>query len=86
MWKNIVQQGSPQMTICRTRIACWIPKATNTRSEYCFSTATTVARTRPTYYVITYTASPVTAEITHALSFSRDSSIKPTFSISGFTV
>ena len=34
MWKNIVQQGMPQMKLWRTRIACWIPKATNTHSEY----------------------------------------------------
>ena len=34
MWKNIVQQGRPQMAIWRTRIACRIPKATNTHSEY----------------------------------------------------
>jgi hypothetical protein len=33
MWKN-VQAGSPQMTIWRMRIAWWIPKATNTHSEY----------------------------------------------------
>jgi hypothetical protein len=32
--KNFVQPGRPQMTIWRTRIACWIPKATNTHSEY----------------------------------------------------
>jgi hypothetical protein len=34
MWKNIVEPDRPQMTICRTRIACWIPKSTNTHSEY----------------------------------------------------
>jgi hypothetical protein len=34
MWKNSVEPGRPQMTIWRTRIACWIPKATNTHSEY----------------------------------------------------
>jgi len=34
MWKNIVEWGRPQMTIWRLRIACWIPKATNTHSEY----------------------------------------------------
>ena len=33
-WENIVKMGMPQMTIRRTRIACWIPKATNTHSEY----------------------------------------------------
>jgi hypothetical protein len=34
MWKNIVDQGRPQMTIWRMRIACWIPKGTNAHSEY----------------------------------------------------
>ena len=33
IWKRIVQQGRPQMTIWRMRIACWIPKFTNTPSE-----------------------------------------------------
>jgi hypothetical protein len=32
-WKNIVERGKPQMTIWRTRIACWIPKATNTHIQ-----------------------------------------------------
>ena len=34
MWKIIVELGSTQMTIWRMRIACWIPKATDTHSEY----------------------------------------------------
>jgi hypothetical protein len=34
MWKNIVERDRPQMTIWRMRIACWIPKATNTNVEY----------------------------------------------------
>jgi hypothetical protein len=34
MLKNIVDPDWPQMTIWRMRIACWIPKATNTHSEY----------------------------------------------------
>jgi len=34
MWKTIVQRGRPQMTIWRMRIAWWIPKSTNTPSEY----------------------------------------------------
>ena len=33
-WKNNVQRGRPQMTIWRMGIACWIPKATKTQSEY----------------------------------------------------
>ena len=34
MWKNIVQPDRPKRTTWRTRIACWVPKATNTHSEY----------------------------------------------------
>jgi len=34
MWKDVVDRGRPQMTILRMRIACSMPKATNTYSEY----------------------------------------------------
>jgi len=34
MWKNIVEAGSPLMTVWRMRIARWITKSTDTRSEY----------------------------------------------------
>ena len=34
MWKNTVEPERPQITIWRMRIACCIPKATNTHSEY----------------------------------------------------
>jgi len=34
MWKNIVQPDRSQMTIWRMRIACCMPMATNTLSEY----------------------------------------------------
>ena len=33
MWKHIVEPGRPQVTIWRMRIACWLPKATNTHSR-----------------------------------------------------
>ena len=33
MWKNIVERGRPHMAIRRMRIACWIPKATNTNTQ-----------------------------------------------------
>ena len=33
MWKNIIEPGRPQMAIWRTRIACWVPKATNTHTH-----------------------------------------------------
>ena len=34
MWKVIVETDRPQMTMWHMRIGCWIPKATNTNSEY----------------------------------------------------
>jgi hypothetical protein len=34
MWKNIVELGRPQMTIWCMRTSGWIPKATETHSEY----------------------------------------------------
>ena len=34
MCNNIADGGRTHMTICRLRIACWIPKATNTLSEH----------------------------------------------------
>ena len=49
MWKKQLQSGAGHMTIWRTRIACWIPKAANTHSlcnTHCFSTARMIARTR----------------------------------------
>jgi len=33
MCKNIVHRGRPQMTIWRMHIACWLSKATNTRTH-----------------------------------------------------
>jgi hypothetical protein len=34
MVKNIVEPDRPQMKVLCMRVACWIPKATNTQSEY----------------------------------------------------
>ena len=34
MWKNSVEPIRPHMKIRRMRIACWMPEATKTRSEY----------------------------------------------------
>ena len=43
MWKPTVEPDRPQTTIWRMRVACWMPKPTNTHSEnvntYCVSTA-----------------------------------------------
>jgi len=50
MWKNIREPGRQQMAIWHTRIARWVPKATNTHSEYViridFLTSTMAARKR----------------------------------------
>jgi hypothetical protein len=46
MWKYIVEQGRPQMTIWQMRIAFWTPEGTNTGMFYnthCFSSETKVA-------------------------------------------
>jgi hypothetical protein len=34
MWKNTVEPDRPQVAIWQMHIACWIPKVTNTHSEY----------------------------------------------------
>jgi len=34
IWENSVQPNRPQITAWRMRIVCWIPKATNTHSEF----------------------------------------------------
>ena len=39
MWKNTAQPDRPQTTIWRMRISRWIPKATNTHSEFVKLTA-----------------------------------------------
>ena len=36
MWKNIVEQGRPQVTTWCARISCWIPKATNAHTQVAF--------------------------------------------------
>jgi len=33
-WENVVELGLPQMTVWLLSVACWIPKATNTHSQY----------------------------------------------------
>ena len=33
LWKNVVEQGRSQMKIWCIRIACWIPRATNTHTQ-----------------------------------------------------
>ena len=62
--KNNVKPDRPQMTIWRMRVACWIPKSSNTRSEYvnsyCFYSATKVTLKRSSVvFMRTYIASVV---------------------------
>jgi len=47
MRKNIVEPDRPQMTIRRMRIACWIPKATNTHSKYLINVKEKQSHYRP---------------------------------------
>jgi hypothetical protein len=39
MWKNVVERDKSQLIILSRRIACWIPKATNTYTQYVISVA-----------------------------------------------
>jgi len=34
MWKNVVQPEKPQMTVWPMSISRWVPKTTNTQSQY----------------------------------------------------
>ena len=34
VWEIIVERGGPRVTIRRMLVACWVPKAANTHSEY----------------------------------------------------
>jgi len=34
MWKNMAEPDRPQATVWRTRLACWLTKATDIPSEY----------------------------------------------------
>jgi hypothetical protein len=34
MWKNFVERGRTEIAIWRMRIGCWIPKVTNTHTQY----------------------------------------------------
>ena len=34
VWKDMVEPDRPQMTVRRMRCACWIPRSTNTHTQY----------------------------------------------------
>ena len=61
MWKNMVQPDRPQMTIWSKRFAFWIPKSTDTHSQYIILTVfffygNTGYANAPKNYVYTYIA------------------------------
>jgi len=63
IWKNIVEQGRPQMTKRRMRLTCWTPKAKDTHSEYVILKAFPLQQClhkRASILRYTYTASVVT--------------------------
>ena len=39
IWKSMLHPDRPQMTVWHMRISCWVPKATNTHSDYVTLTA-----------------------------------------------
>jgi len=57
-WKNILEQGRPQKTTRRMRIACWIIRLQRHTlricNNYCFSSTTMVERTRLTVTLYIY--------------------------------
>ena len=78
IWKNILERGRPQMTIWRMRIACWIPKATNTHPGFViiftFPLRTKVLQlyvisTLPVYFQINYIAGSHTPPYFFAVNF-----------------
>lgn len=55
MWKNFGESGRPQMTISHMYIACLIPQATNSLSEYVICVifhCNNGCRNTPQYYII----------------------------------
>ena len=57
MWKNIVEHNRSQIIRWRMSLACWIPKATNTHSQYVILIAVPVQRQfheRPSMLCHTY--------------------------------
>ena len=61
MCKNVVQPGRSQMIIWRMCNACWIPKATDTHSEYVISIVFffTATRLNERVSVLPYSTLPV---------------------------
>jgi hypothetical protein len=62
----MVEPGRPKMTMWRMRIACWIPKATNTQ-EYVILITFRRCTNAPQCYVHTYIASFVFSYVTDKL-------------------
>jgi len=84
MWKNIVERGRPQITIWRTLVACWIPKSTNTESEYVTLTALPLQQClheRSSMLSYTYIA----CLCFHQQQYTHPS-FHPNFTISGFGI
>ena len=52
MWKSIVETDRAQMTIWRMRLACWIPRDTDTHSEYVLRIAVYERASVLSFYVL----------------------------------
>ena len=68
VWKNIVEQDRPQMTISRMRIACFVPPAIATNSECAIpiSTAKNGYVNAPQFYV--YSTLPILLLVTSCVA------------------
>ena len=80
--ENTVEPSRPQMTIWRMRIACWLPKTTNTYSEYVILIACPLQQwlcQRASMLLYTYIDSPVYVALKKtfdiAATFSADQSL-----------
>jgi hypothetical protein len=74
LWKNIVERGRPQTTIWRMRIACRIPKATNTHthSQYDILTAFPPQQCLPeSISMLRYTYTACTLSVTQVTIYCR---------------
>jgi len=72
-WNNVIESERPQMTIWPMHISCWVPKATNTHSQYvilpAFPLPYIVARTRLNVAICVQCLSCLTDIITAVLIF-----------------
>ena len=80
MWKTFVQRGRPHMTIWRMRIACWVPRATNTHLGCVILISTTTVVTRKHVIVTLCVHSPVLLSPNRKMLFIKEPDLSSTSS------